>query len=303
MQQEWPAFSGAYHSVSRLASLALILARLGLRRQLAGVVAPLAKAVEINSDERTSCVALLALRSLVDDLCCLEKCLTLPEFRFDTLEVLHRSGDEKEATDLISCLAAGEDALASAQLTFDQARHDLRSPPSVELLAQLFNEHSPMDAELTRTQLLQILPRVPVGPTKDVEAGLSGSRMSKFGFSAFAQFIYGTPTLLGWWPSLMEDTNASWNEITFQALQPPPMHELLSYYELGAKGTSGVTSDVILLEVLPAWGLPVEGELVEDLFAEIRGDTPLGFKEFGVWMRRYFQAVDTERKQTESSAE
>jgi len=299
MQREWPASSGAFHSVSRLASLVSILAGLGFSRQLVGAVAPLAKAVETNPDEHATRLVLLALRRLVDDLACLEKFLTLDAFRSETLDVLHSSGDEPEATELTSCATAGENALAAAHATLEQATGGLRNPPSVKFLAELFNEHSPMDAELTKEQLLQILPKVPVGPAKDVEASLSGCRFPKFSFMAFAQYIYGTPTLLGWWPSLVEDVNSMWNEPAFQVLQPPPMSELLSYYELGAKGTSGVTSDVILHEVLPAWNQPVEGEQVEDLFAEIRGDEPLSFKEFGTWMCRYFQAVHKQQNDEE----
>jgi len=303
MQQEWPAFSGAFHSVNRLASIVPTLAELGFARKLVRLVAPLAKAVEISPDEHTTCLALLALRRLVEDLGCLEEFLTLAEFRVETLEVLHMSGDEPEATDLVSCITAGEDALAAAQQTFEHSKKDLRNPPSVQFLAELFNEHVPMDGEITKSQLLQILPRVPIGPANVVEGALSGSRFRscQFSFADFAQNVYGTPTLLGWWPSLMEDTDAVWNQPTFQALQPPSLIDVLHYYELGAKGTSGVTSDVILHEVLPAWQQPVEGELVEDLFAEIRGDTPLSFKEFGVWMCRYFQAVELEKQQKKSA--
>jgi len=296
-QREWPAYSGAFHSVSRLASVASILAGLGFRRQLVGTVAPLAKAVEINPDDRTTCLALIALRRLVDDLACLVKFLTLTEFRSETLEVLHKAGDEKEATDLASCTTIGEDALAAAQFTFEQSKQVLRNPPSVRFLAELFNEHSPMDGEVSKEQMLRILPKVPIGPAKDVEASLSGEKTCKFGFAAFAQRVYGTPTLLGWWPSLMEDAHCMWSEPAFQDLQPPLFSELLFHYEVGAKGTSGVTSDAILHEVLPGWQQPVEGEAVEDLFAEIRGDDPLNFKEFATWMWRYFQAVDKQQNQ------
>jgi hypothetical protein len=300
-QREWPAYSGAFHSVSRLASVAFTLAGLGFRRQLVGAVAPLAKAVEINPDEHTTRLALLALRSLVRDLACLEVFLSLGEFRAETLEVLHKAGDEKEATDLHSCTTASENILAAVHMIHMQSRN--QSAPSVRALAELFNEHSAMDGELTKKQLLKILPRVPIGPAKDVEASLSGDKTSKFGFLAFAQHIFGTPTLLGWWPSLMEDVSCLWNAPAFQQLQPPALSEVLLHYEMGAsglwkqQGSPGVSSEAILHEVLPAWRQPVEGEEVEELFAEIRGDTPLSFKEFGVWMCRYFQAVDKQRKE------
>merc|ERR1711879_354061 len=111
----------------------------------------------------------------------------------------------------------------------------------------------------------------------------------------------GTPTLLGWWPSLMEDTDVMWNSPAFKELGLPHISELLFYYELGAKETSGLTSDSILREVLPAWQLPIEGELVEELFAEIRGDTLLTFKEFATWMCRYFQAINKQREEAEKT--
>jgi hypothetical protein len=299
-QREWPAHSGAFHSVSRLASVARILADLGFRRQLVGAVRPLAKAVEINPDARTTRLALVALRSLVEDLSCLEEFLTLIEFRSETLELLHKSGDEQEATDLLSCTVSGENALSASHAALAGSRGQLKNPPSVEFLARFFNEVSPMDGELTMDQLLRILPKIPIGPAKDVQASLrTHSTSSTFGFAAFAQHIYGTPTLLGWWPSLMEDTNAVWNAQTSQEVQLPSVCDLLFYYEVGAKGAPGITSDAILHVVLPEWGQPVDGQLVEDLFAEIRGDTPLSLKEFAIWMRRYFLAVTEQNKQAE----
>lgn len=296
-QQEWPAYSGAFHSVSRLTPVVSTLSGVGFRRQLVGVVAPLAKIVEFNPHERTTKMAILGLRGLVDDLSCLEEFLTLGQFRSEVLEVLHKDGDEPEATDLASCTTAAENVLASAQSTFEQSKGELKNPPSVKFLAELFNEQCAMDGELTRSQILQILPKVPVGPVADVDASLSANSNCSFGFAAFAEHIYGTPTLLGWWPSLMEDVSCMWSDPAFQELQPPLLMELLSHYELGAKGTSGVTSDIILHEVLPQWGQTVEGELVEDLFAEIRGDEPLDFEEFATWMCRYFQAVKEQEKQ------
>lgn len=296
-QREWPAHSGAYHSVSRLASMVSVLAGLGFRRELTRAVSPLASLVETSPDEATTRLGLLALRSLVDDFACLETFLPLGDFRSETLELLHKAGDEKEASDLLSYSTAAENALAAANATFEQS--GLSSPPNVKILAELFNEHAPMDGELSKTQLFAILSRVPIGPAKDVEASLSGDKTCTFDFAAFAQRVYGSPTLLGWWPSLMEETHSMWSTPEFQELHPPRLTEVLSYYELGAKGMSGVTSDVILSEILPMWKKPVEGELVEDLFAEIRGET-LKFKEFVSWMQQYFRAVEKQQKDTES---
>lgn len=289
-QREWPACSGAFHSVNRLATVASKLARLGFRRQLAGVVAPLAKAAEINPGETTTRLALTALRCLVDDLACLEKFLALDEFRSETLEVLHKAGDEEEATELLSCTCVAENALAVAHAALDEAKSGMRDPPSVHLLAELFNKHSPMDGEISKSQLLELLAEVPIGPKNEVEACLSGNAPVKFSFGTLAQHVYGTPTLLGWWPSLMEDASYEWSEASFQQCSPPALAEVLFYYEKGAKLASGVTSHAILHDVLPAWNMPVEGELLEDLFAEIRGDSAIGFKDFAKWMCRYIQA-------------
>merc|ERR1712139_310672 len=90
-----------------------------------------------------------------------------------------------------------------------------------------------------------------MGPSSDIKASLSGDRTGKFGFAAVAQHVYGTPTLLGWWPSLMEDVSCMWSEPSFQKLQPPLLEDLLFYYELGAKGKSGVTSHVICTRSFP----------------------------------------------------
>lgn len=258
---------------------------------------PLVKAVEISPDEDITRLGLLALRSLINDFACLETFLALAEFRSETLEVLHKAGDETEASDLLSYSTAGENALAAANATLEQS--ELNSPPSVSSLAELFNEHSPMDGELSKTQLFEILSRVPIGPARDVEASLSADKTCKFDFAALAQRIYGSPTLLGWWPSLMEEMNSMWSEPVFQELHPPPLTEVLSHYELGAKGLSAVSSDVILGEILPAWDKLVEGELVEDLFADIRGET-LNFEEFVFWMKQYFQAVDKQQRDAEN---
>jgi hypothetical protein len=298
-QREWPVNSGAYHNVKRLAGVASTLAKLGFRRQLADIVEPLTKAVETQMDDRVTALILQALRSLIEDVVCLERFLALDTFRVETLDALHQAGDEKEATELVSCARVAENALSAAQVAFEESRHHLLSPPSVSFLAGIFNNFASMDGELSFDQLLQALRRVPVGPEREINATLSSKALVTFDFGAFAQHIYGTPTFYGWWPSLMEHTNELWSHPMFAELHLPPLIELLSYFELGAKGASGLTSDTILHEVLPAWNLTTEGELVEDLFAEIRGEKPLNFNKFGLWMSRYFKAVDKQRSEAE----
>jgi hypothetical protein len=298
-RREWPMHTGAYHSVGRLANAAFTLANFGIRQQLINIVEPLAKAVEVHHDQRITRLILQVLRNLAEDLSCLEKLLSLTDFRVETLEVLHKAGDEKEATELISCMVDAENTMSAAESAFRESEHLLKNPPSVKSLAVIFNRFSPMHEELSVDQLLQALRAVPVGPSRDVRASLNRDKSAKFSFGAFAQRIYGTPTLLGWWPSLMEHTDEMWNHPMFQELSLPPLADLLSYFELGAKGAPGLDGETIMNEVLPAWKLPIEGELVEDLFAEIRGDELLNFRQFGTWMCRYFKALDKQRREAE----
>merc|ERR1711972_611350 len=133
--------------------------------------------------------------------------------------------------------------MSFAETAFRESEHVLKHPPSVKSLALIFNAFSPMHEELSVDQLLEALKSVPVGPSRDVKASLNGDKSAKFSFGTFAQRIYGSPTLLGWWPSLMEHTDELWSHPMFQELGPPPLADLLSYYELGTKGASGLNSE------------------------------------------------------------
>jgi hypothetical protein len=257
-------------------------------------VEPLAKAAETSQDDCTIQIVLRALRSLAEDFVCLEQMLILNEFRTDTL-VLYERGDEREATELISYLTNAENAVHIAECAFEESKPHLRHPPSVKQLAHIFNKYSPMDGELSFEQFSASSKEVPVGPASEVAAPFQNARSSTFSFGWFAQHVYGTATVLGWWPNLMEETNELWLQPKLQELKPPSLTEVLSYFELGAKGTSTLSSDVILNEVLPAWNLPAEGERIENIFAEIRGET-LNFKEFGRWMCSYFKALEEQRQ-------
>jgi len=262
---------------------------------------PLTKAAEISEDDRTITIVLRALRSLAEDFCCLERMLLLDSFRTDTL-VLYEQSDEKEAADLISYLNDTENAIHIAESTWKASQQHLKNAPSVKYLAEIFNKYSPMEGEVSFEKLLLILKEVPVGPANDVVTYLYNQRNSTFSFGSLAQHVYGTPTLVGWWPSLMESVGELWARPKFQELKPPCLMELLSYFELGAKGASRLASDIILYEVLPAWNLPTEGECIEDAFAEIRGET-LDFNDFGKWMCTYFTALDKQREMDQSAAQ
>jgi hypothetical protein len=280
--------------------VALSLSTLGFRRHLANIVEPLAKAAEICQDDRTIQIVLRVLRSLAEDYICLERILGLSSFRAETL-VLYDQADEKDATELILYLRDAENSIHIAESALEDSKQHLKNPPSIRYLAEAFNQHSSMEGELSFEQVLSVVKQVPVGPANDVATSLYTKRTSTFSFGSFAQHVYGTPTLLGWWPSLMEEAHELWTRPSLQELKPPSLAVVLSFFELGAKGTSSLSSEIILNEVLPAWNLPVEGELVEDAFAKIRGES-LNFKEFSKWMGSYFKAEDKQRREAEQLA-
>jgi hypothetical protein len=215
--------------------------------------------------------------------------------------VLYDQADEKDATELILYLRDAENSIHIAESALEDSKQHLKNPPSIRYLAEAFNQHSSMEGELSFEQVLSVVKQVPVGPANDVATSLYTKRTSTFSFGSFAQHVYGTPTLLGWWPSLMEEAHELWTRPSLQELKPPSLAVVLSFFELGAKGTSSLSSEIILNEVLPAWNLPVEGELVEDAFAKIRGES-LNFKEFSKWMGSYFKAEDKQRREAEQLA-
>lgn len=303
-RREWPAGSVAYHNPRKLAEVALKLANLGYKRPLAGTVQPLAIAAEACMDARTSSASLRALRRLCDDIACLDCLLPLEQFRSETLEPMHRDGDEPDATELVSYLEVAENALASAKELYTTMLPTTKRPPSVPELSCIFNDFAPLDGELTEDQLFEALRRVPIGPKREIQGTLRTFRTARnWSFMQFATQIYGSPTVLGWWPSLMEDLRVAWDAIEAEAApRTPTLQGFMDLWELASKGHDNIKSDVILEEVLPAAGLPVEGEAVYELFAEIRGDVPLRIGDFALWFGRLLKDVAREEAAAAAAA-
>lgn len=287
-RREWPQDTGAFHSPGHLAECAHKLAELGYRRQLRGTVEPLAKAVETSPETRTHHAALRALRSICMDPVCLEVLLTMETFRGETLEHLHRSGDEPEATDLLSFCTSVENYLNAAHETFDVSKPHCAYAPNVSELAEIFARFVPLDCEMDMDLLAKSLRDVPVGPSAAVFASLSGGgKAQKLNFQQFAEHIYGTPTLLGWWPSLMERAAAERYSLGDVALLPG-LVGLLALFESSAGGDTKIGKDTLLQITLPTAGLPVEGVVVEDAFAELRFDEALEFPAFAGWVSKIY---------------
>lgn len=280
-RREWPNGTQAYHSPLRLAELAGRLTALGHSRRLVLVTESLAAAVEAVLDDQVTRAALLSLRALGDDIECLEALLAMSEFRRETLEALHRGGDEPEATRLLSYLDSCELALMGAQEILDAATPKLHNAPTVRQLAEIFQKLAPLDAELTAEQLLQATAEVPLIPSAEVEASQAGAQ--NVGFQAFAALVYGTPRVLGLWPTLMEDA-ASVLRATDGLASLPTLPRLAQLFEEVADGKSTMSAHALLERALPSLGLPTEGPVVELEFVEIRGDTALDFKAFVAWL-------------------
>jgi len=283
---EWPPGSSAFHSPTRLADTVSKLGLMGHSRRLLGAVGPLAKIVETSTDSRTTQAAIRALGVLGQDIAGLEAILALDAFRDGILELLHQSGDEREATELVSYLASMEVVLSTAQATLEASRTHITHAPSVRSLAEAFGSAVRIDAELRTEQLWDVLRLVPIGPSAAVGATFSGGGLRGLSFQDFAYRVYGTPTILGWWPSLMEDTAARWAALDERPPLLPDLRQLMEIFEAATHGASGVSGEALLGEVLPVMGLPVEGAIVEELFAEIRGEGPLEFPQFAEWCLR-----------------
>jgi len=133
-RREWPNGTNAYHSPARMAQLAGVLAGLGYQRQLSPCVGSLTKAVEV-ADTQTTRTALRGLRRLCEDIVCLQEFLKLQEFRRETLCALHRSGEEPDATTLLSFAEEVELALVGAQAAYDESL--IYTPNAPPVLASL----------------------------------------------------------------------------------------------------------------------------------------------------------------------
>jgi hypothetical protein len=293
-RREWPIGTEAYHSVVRLAELAVRLAALGHHRQLVKALAPLTRAVESGEDDQTSRGALRALFALCEDVSCLEAMLAMDKFRSETLETLHQAGDEPEATELLSYLETMEQAFADVRMLLQDVKGHVRHAPEPHKLAEIFRSLAPLDKELNPGQVLQAATKVPLLPHV-VKATVGSSNLS---FTGFAARVYGTPTILGWWPSQMEDVTQH-----LEQLGPvpglPDLKKLVELFEEATGGKKSITPQVILDVLLPAASLPTEGTIVESEIIAL-GTKELGFLDLVEWLGRLCVTLQEERQEKEA---
>jgi len=201
-------------------------------------------------------------------------------FRKDTLEVLHKSGDEPEATELLSYASCVELAFMAAETMRVASVSYNRHAPSVRRLAEVFAKYAPLDQEIDADQVCAAAIEVPIAPLAALKATL---RTDRFTFQDFAERIYGSPTVVGWWPGLMEDAVVLLD--TFAELPGLPcLRSLVAIFECAAGGKSYVGGASAMLEkVLVSAGLPTEGYVVEAELSAL-GTAELGFQDFVEWL-------------------
>lgn len=288
-RREWPLSSGAYHSPARLACLTQTLACLKLGFNDMNAILPLlAKAAENAYHEGASTVVAAALRALLQlsqaDVGCLEIVLALTEFRAQVLDEISKTDDE-DACALLDYLNACETHIAAARAARDVCLTYCKHAPTVENLSRCFATCACLDQTITIAQATEAVRRVPVGPSSELAVLAYLTSMT---FTDFAHQVYGTPEVLGFWPSLMEDIAAE-REYMFEGdatLELPGLSDLLLAYELGSSGcTEGVLPDRLLSHVLPSLGLPSDDNLtVEAAFDEVKFEPPMVFKPFARWV-------------------
>jgi len=115
------------------------------------------------------------------------------------------------------------------------------------------------------------IPLVPVIAVKST----SGISKSGLDFERFAEHVYGTPKILGWWPDLMEDAAAA---LAAAGDDVPSLTVASQLFETAAEGKSAVDCQMILENVVPALQLSAEGKVEEELHA--LGAKKLDFKAF-----------------------
>jgi len=238
--------------------------------------------VEIVLDDQTTKSALLALRALTADVECFHALLAKETWRKETLEMFHKSGDEPEATELASYLDTVELAFQRADAIRDESKSFMKNAPSVRALAELFTQATRLDKDITVEQALNLAPKIPLGPSADLKVSLRKEKA--LSFQAFAERIYGTPTICGWWPSLMEDLVVLLQEASHVKCLPS-LSRLLEVFESASAGKTSINAETILEKVLAELNLPTEGLVVEGELSALRGEE-LEFKAFVPWMKQ-----------------
>eukprot|EP00435_Cladocopium_sp_Y103_P035434 s2762_g9.t1 len=271
---DWPENSNAFHSPRRLAIVAQALAAQGLGRHLLPAVPLLVQAVECDDAVPT---LLVTLKILAADPRCLQMLLAEESFR-QNLDSMHDSGDPR-ATELLGYMELVESALAAGQAAKSAQAKENPNAPEVMQLAEIFSSVRALDGKLEAADLEQLCASVPLAPREKVMGSLS--LRSDLTLQAFLEHIYGTPTILGWWPSLME-------EAASEAVQSGlPLADVCSAFELAAKRGHVEIQDLHDV-LLPALGLPTEGVVVEEKFAELHGSAPLPFRKFTKWLADFY---------------
>jgi len=297
---EWPEGTGAFHSPGKLTRCIKVLAEHGYSHRLVSTVEPLAQVIENNLDEQVTRIALQALRVLAEDICCLEVLLAFDAFRNDVLEDMHASGDEKDATELISYLATADQMLSAAQAAFTRAHS--RNAPDICTLARIFTKFASFDHDLGLDQVLASLRMVPIGPSAATQVLINETKAHAFNFQSFAELVYGTRSVSGLWPTLMESTSVLYDEIG-EVPRLLPLPELLSVFESCSDDTAILRGDVLLEKVLPALSLPTEGTVIEVAFQGITGSGALEFPAFVRWTSQLCrQLAEEEARQANEQA-
>jgi len=276
-REAWPAESHVFHSPQRLAEAARKLAGLGFRKELYSAVPVLAQIVQ---DESATEAALLALREFSSDVSCLELLLSMEDFRV-TLDLFHKSG-HIAATELLSYLESVEHALMAGQAAKDLQKNDCPLAPSISQLAEVFGQFAPLDGRLELCRVPEACAEVPVAPVATVRSSLSFAN-DGLTLQSFMEHIYGTPTILGWWPSLMEESAARLAQSDMPRL--PSLVQAAAIFEVGAEGRTTMSIQALHDTVLPALGIMTEGAVVESKFSELNGSPPLQFADFVEWLR------------------
>lgn len=206
--------------------------------------------------------------------------LSLEAFRVETLEGMHKCGDEPEATELLSHLSIAEAVLLDAQTALDAAGGKCQHAPRVYNLVEIFTAFVPLDCELqSKESVFQALCAVPIVPTA---ARVFAANVSNVSFRDFAEAVYGTKNLSGLWTDYMEEVVAEWDRLG-DVPRLPSVSTITQIFDHSCKGGVNVGGDVILEEVLPMLHLPLDGEVMEQAFVGIRGAS-LGFKSFAMWV-------------------
>jgi hypothetical protein len=298
---EWPRGSGAFHSTARLLKTAQVLADHGHSGKLSSSIPHLIRLVEEDLDSSTTHSALRVLRSVCGDITCLDILLRLENFRGQTLEDMHKCGDETEATELLSFLSGAEAMLLLAQGAIEAAGTKCQNAPGVYSLVEIFTTLAPLDGELQGSEAaFQALCSVPILPAA---AWAFATKASNLTFQSFAEAIYGTRHDSGLWFQNMEEVAAEWVCLG-EVPRLPSFPAVVQLFDLSCKnGEKGAAGDILLEEVLPALHLPASGDAIEEAFSNIRGET-LSFKSFALWVSQVCSrlANDELREREESLA-